>query len=283
MRLSVELLDSVIDNTIYPLEDQKQEALNKRRMGIGLTGVANAIERLGYPYGSEGFITEFEKVMTVLRDSAYLASVFLAKEKGAFPLFDAQKYLQSNFVQTLPDTIKTLIATYGIRNSHLISIAPTGTISLCADNVSSGIEPVFTHEYQRTINTVDGQVTESVSDYAYREWGVKGRTAMELKPLEHIGVLAVAQKYCDSAVSKTINIGDEVAYDEFKDVYMAAYDSGAKGATTFRSSGKRMGILTINQEEVKHDTEGNQGTFEITENGGEACTFDVTTGRKTCE
>ncbi len=282
---AVEFLDSVIDSTIYPLEAQKQEALNKRRMGIGVTGVANAIERLGYEYGSISFLNELSNILTVLRDTAYIASARLAKDKGAFPLFDAQKYLMGEFAMTLPSPVRLLIGTYGLRNSHLLSIAPTGTISLCADNVSSGIEPVFTHEYNRVINTVDGQITETVQDYAYRVWGIKGKAVPDLKPEDHIRVLAVAQKYTDSAVSKTVNIGAEVTYDEFKDVYLAAYRAGAKGCTTFRANGKRMGILQESpKEEVGTVLPSDVPTIpglELSE--GTACTFDPNTGRKTCE
>lgn len=296
--LAVRYLDTVIDETIYPLEDQKQEAYAKRRMGIGVTGVANAIESLGFPYGSPGFLDTLSTILSSIRDSAYATSAALAKEKGAFPLFDSDKYMQGAFIRTLPESIQTLIRTFGIRNSHLLSIAPTGTISLCADNISSGIEPVFTHSYDRTIQTVDGPITETVSDFAYREWGLKGRTALELKPEDHVKVLAVAQKYVDSAVSKTVNIGDEVTYEEFKDVYLSAYRAGAKGCTTFRASGKRMGILSAKPEAPEgsqtvttiSDPSSATGTrtgedFVITglENGGEACTFDLTTGRKTCE
>lgn len=280
--LAVEFLDSVIDNTIYPLEAQRQEALSKRRMGIGVTGVANAIERLGYEYGSPGFLNELANILTVLRDAAYIASARLAKDKGAFPLFDAQKYLMGEFAMTLPSPVRLLIGTYGLRNSHLLSIAPTGTISLCADNVSSGIEPVFTHEYNRVINTVDGQITETVQDYAYRVWGIKGKTVPELKPEDHIRVLAVAQKYVDSAVSKTVNVGAEVTYDEFKDVYLAAYRAGAKGCTTFRANGKRMGILQESPKEEVGTIPPSETTPDPELSEGSACTFDPTTGQRTC-
>ena len=292
--LAVNYLDLVIDNTIYPLPDQEQEAKNKRRMGLGVTGVANAIERLGHAYGSPEFLAVLERILTTMRDSAYIASVRLAKEKGPFPLYHPVHYLGSEFIQTLPTEIRTLIGTYGIRNSHLLSIAPTGTISLCADNISSGIEPVFTHAYNRDIIMASGnKVNVEVTDYAYREWGLKGRTALELTPQEHVAVLATAQKYIDSAVSKTINIGDEVTYEEFKSVYLDAYQSGAKGCTTFRAKGKRMGILTEKKIPDAADGEGQEvnGTnsersdfdWLVTENGGEACTFDPVTGRKSCE
>lgn len=282
--LAVEYLDSVIDATIYPLEDQKQEALNKRRMGIGVTGVANAIESLGFPYGSDGFIGILRIVLRTLRDTAYATSARLAKEKGAFPLFDRDKYMQGHFIKTLPVEVQTLIATFGIRNSHLLSIAPTGTISLAADNISSGIEPVFSLTYDRTVITPQGEVTTTVDDFAYREWGVLAKTALELTPDEHLAVLSVAQEYVDSAVSKTVNIGDGVTYDEFKDVYLNAYKQGAKGCTTFRAAGKRMGVLTVTVVEGADDKGADPvPTFVLPAAGSDACTFDAATGRKTCE
>ena len=284
--LAVRYLDSIIDETIYPLPAQKAEAHAKRRMGIGVTGVANAIELMGFEYGSNGFLNMLDNILHVQRDAAYVSSVYLAKEKGAFPLFDADLYLKGQYAQKLPNHIRTLIGTFGIRNSHLMSIAPTGTISLCADNISSGIEPVFTHEYERTIQTPTGPITEKVYDYAYRNFGLKGKTALELTPEEHIRVLAVAQRYCDSAVSKTVNIGDDVTYEQFKDVYMQAYKAGAKGCTTFRAAGKRLGILTAKSEDKPEADSNEQEGFSFPISPAEeatACTFDSTTGRKTCE
>ena len=149
-------------------------------MGLGVTGVANAIEALGFEYGSDDFIRIFEDIMATIRDEAYKASIELAKEKGKFPLFQ-KDYLTSGFAMTLPTEIRTEIAKHGIRNSHLLSVTPTGTISLSADNVSSGIEPVFSLGYDRTIQTFDGPKVERVDDYGYREFGVKGKTADELQ------------------------------------------------------------------------------------------------------
>ena len=193
-------------------------------MGLGVTGVANALEAMGYPYASEGFLHSLESILEYIRDIAYSASVELAREKGPFPLYD-EEYLNSEFISTLPEYLKEGIGQYGIRNSHLLSIAPTGTISLTADNISSGIEPVFTHKYDRTIITYDGPRVEEVTDYAYREWGIKGRTADEITPQEHVKVLTLASKYVDSAVSKTCNVGDETSWEEFKDIYLQAEPS----------------------------------------------------------
>lgn len=264
----VRALDNVIDRAIYPLEQHKQEAQSKRRMGIGLTGVANAIEAMGYPYASTEFMQTLKEIMKTLRDTAYRTSVSLAVEKGPFPLFD-KRILDSGFCQTLPNDIREDIYQYGIRNSHLLSIAPTGTISLSADNVSSGIEPVFSLSYDRTIQWEGGESTETVTDYGYRVFGTKGRTADELSVFDHVKVLNLASKYVDSACSKTCNVGDEVTWDQFKQVYMQAYDGGASGCTTFRASGKRYGILTANASEDVAD--------------GAACYYDPETGRKTCE
>lgn len=275
----VRAMDNVVDRAIYPLPEQSEEARNKRRMGLGLTGVANAIECLGHPYGSEQFLSTLETILRVLRDEAYRSSIELAKEKGAFPLFDV-RLLESDFAKTLPKELRSGIGTYGLRNSHLLSIAPTGTISLSADNVSSGIEPVFSYEYDRTVQGFDGAKVEKVTDYGYREFGVKGRRADEIPVLDHVNVLNLASKYVDSACSKTCNVGDKVTWDEFKDVYMQAYDGGASGCTTFRSAGKRYGILSasamedvVEEEEVKDDF--------ISE--GSACYFDAKTGIRTCE
>lgn len=266
--LAVRLLDNVIDNTTYPHEAQRVEAYNKRRMGIGVTALANAGEALGYEYGSPRFLAWAEDVFGTLAWAAYGASSDLAVEKGAFPLFDADKYGQSKFIQTLPYALQMKIQETGIRNSHLISFAPTGTISLSADNVSSGIEPVFSYGFDRTLNLPGGPRTERVDDYGVRVFGVKGKTADQLTPKEHVDVQALAQRYSDSAVSKTINVGPNVTFEEFKNVYMYAYDQGAKGSTTFRVNGKRMGVLVADVSEPEPQ--------------GEACTFDPTTGQRTC-
>jgi len=265
----VRAMDNVIDRTIYPLKAQSDEAKNKRRMGLGVTGLANAGELLGYPYGSSEFLRWAEKVFACIRDHTYKASALLAKEKGTFPMY-REEYLKSNFIKTLPYNVRKLIKEHGIRNSHLTSIAPTGTISLVADNVSGGIEPIFSHYYDRTIRTFDGDQTERVEDYAYKR-GVKGRTANELSVHEHVEVLALAQHYVDSAVSKTCNVGDEVSFEEFKQVYYNAWKAGCKGITTFRAAGKRYGILNEVKEEKEDETEQAQ-----------ACFIDPQTGQKEC-
>ena len=277
----VRAMDNVIDRTVYPLEEQRMEAQSKRRMGLGITGVANAGEALGYEYGSPEFLEWLEEVMTVIRDTCYQSSISLALEKGPFPMFIADKYLESGFAKTLPENIRRDINNYGIRNSHLLSVAPTGTISLSADNVSSGIEPVFSHSYERTIQTFEGPKVERVEDYGFRVFGVKGKTANELSVFDHVKVLNTASRFVDSACSKTCNVGDEVTWDQFKDVYMQAYLGGASGCTTFRASGKRYGILNAAAvEDVAEEPEVEEDDF--IEEGG-ACYFDPATGLRTCE
>jgi ribonucleoside-diphosphate reductase alpha chain len=275
-------MDNVIDRTIYPLPQQKEEAQNKRRMGLGLTGVANTGEILGLPYGSEKFNFWLADLMGRFRNYVYEASIELAKEKGEFPLFDV-KMLESGFAKTLPEHVRKDIREYGIRNSHLLSIAPTGTISLSADNISSGIEPVFSHFYDRTIKTFDGSRVERVEDYAFRLYGVKGVTADETSVQQHVNVLNLASYYVDSACSKTCNVGEQVTWEEFKDVYITAYEGGASGCTTFRLAGKRYGILNANASEDIAEEEKVVSDDFLNEQDGAACFYDVTTGKKVCE
>ena len=275
----VRAMDNVIDRTIYPLKEQSDEAHNKRRMGLGLTGLANAGEMLGYPYASDEFLKWSEKVFACLRDNAYKSSALLAKEKGTFPMY-REEYLKGNFIRTLPASVKKEIRTHGIRNSHLTSIAPTGTISLVADNVSGGIEPVFSHYYDRTYIAPEGERTERVTDYAYSK-GVEGRKADDISVHEHLAVLTLAQHYIDSACSKTCNVGDDVTYEEFKSVYENAWKEGAKGCTTFRMSGKRYGILqAVEEEETSESSIESLG--EESGEKAEACFFDPLTGQREC-
>ena len=278
----VRAMDNVVDRAVYPLPAQEKEAKDKRRMGLGVTGLANAIEALGFPYGSPDFMDTMEEIMRTIRDGCYRASIELAREKGPFPLY-RHEYLDSDFAQTLPGDIRNDIGEYGIRNSHLLSVAPTGTISLSADNVSSGIEPVFSHYYDRTIQTFDGPRVERVEDYGVREFGVKGMAADALSVFDHVRVLNLASKYVDSACSKTCNVGDEVTWEQFKDVYMQAYDGGSSGCTTFRASGKRFGILNAStSEDAAIETVIEVDAF-VDEKEGGACYHDPATGLRTCE
>lgn len=277
----VRAMDNVVDKATYPLPEQEEEAKSKRRMGLGVTGLANAGEACGYAYGSPQFLKFVEEVMRTLRDTAYRSSIALSVEKGSFPMFDT-RLLDSEFAKTLPEDIREDIREYGLRNSHLLSIAPTGTISLSADNVSSGIEPVFSHSYDRTIQTFEGPKIEKVEDYGVRVFGVKGVTADDLSVNSHVDVLTTASRYVDSACSKTINVGSNVTWDGFKDVYGRAYEGGASGCTTFRSAGKRYGILNANAaEDVAEEPEVQEDKDFVDE--GAACFFDPATGRRTCE
>jgi len=277
----VRAMDNVVDRATYPLKEQEEEAKSKRRMGLGVTGVANAIEALGFDYGSERFIQTLEEIMGVIRDVAYTTSVELAIEKGPFPLFD-KAYLESGFAQSLPPHIFDLIGEHGIRNSHLLSVAPTGTISLSADNISSGIEPVFAYHTERTIQTFDGPKVERVEDYGFRVFGVKGKTADDLSVFDHVKVLNAASRFVDSACSKTCNTSEEVTWEEFKQVYMDAYDGGASGCTTFRAAGKRFGILNAATPEEVTQEDDIEETQDFVDEGG-ACYFDPATGLRKCE
>lgn len=263
----VRAMDNIVDRALYPLEEQYLEATSKRRMGLGVTGVANTLEALGLAYGSREFCDFLDEVLKTFTNEVYRASALLAKEKGFFPLYVKGTYSNGKFIQQLDQDVQELIFEHGIRNSHLTSIAPTGTISLVADNISSGIEPVFSYGFDRTIQTYEGPRVERVDDYGVRVFNVRGKTAAQCTVDEHLAVLLVASKWMDSAVSKTCNVGDDVSFDDFKEVYWKAWEGGAKGCTTFRAAGKRAGILVAAPEEGE----------------GAACYIDPETGKKTCE
>lgn len=235
----VRAMDNVIDRARYPLPEQKKESLSKRRMGLGITGLANALEYMDLPYGSTEFLQMQAGIQQFITNKCYQASARLAGEKGSFPLYDRDKYLAGNFISTLDDETIALIKKHGIRNSHLISIAPTGTISFCADNISSGVEPVLAYTQKRKIIVPGGTRTVVVPDYGAEYLGVRGKTVVSglITAEEHIKVLCVAQQYCDSAVSKTVNVPTDFPYNMFKDLYMTAWENGAKGCTTYRSTG----------------------------------------------
>ena len=253
---AIRFLDDIIDVSRFPLPEQQAEAKAKRRIGLGVTGLADALIFCRTRYGSAESIVLIERWLKVLSHAAYRASAELAKEKGAFPLFDAHEFLKRPHIMALPEDIRVQIAAHGIRNGLLTSIAPTGTISLFAGNVSSGIEPVFAYTYTRKILKADGtRIEEDVSDYAYRKF----RTlfgedtalpdyfvnAQELSPNEHLAVQAAAQKYIDSSISKTINVPVDISFEAFKDVYRHAYEMGCKGCTTYRPSEARGSVLAV--------------------------------------
>lgn len=263
----VRAMDNVVDVATYPLVQQKIEAMSKRRMGIGITGFANASEVLGFEYGTDGSIQFLQRVLEEIQFGAYKASAHLAAEKGAFPKFDADLYLAGEFARQLPTEIRDLIRKHGLRNSHLTSIAPTGTISFCADYISSGVEPVFEYEATRLVNMPDGQVQVDVSDYGFREFGVKGKLSSEVTGQEHIHILSAASVLVDSAVSKTCNVDGTMPWEDFKDLYIQAYNLGCKGCTTFNKDGKRMGMMVAKSDKTE---------------GEVACYIDENTGRREC-
>ncbi len=241
----VAAMDRVVDVANYPLEEQRKEALNKRRMGLGVMGVANAFEILGHSYASDSFLRLLDEVMSVIKEEAYAASANLAHTRGAFPLYDAIPYDQGNFIGTLSSKTRALIRQSGIRNSHLISVAPTGTISLLADNVSSGIEPVLMYEGMRRVIMPDGPQEFAIMDWAFANHGHLGRTADTVSAKEHISVLCTAQKHTDSAVSKTCNVPANMLWDDFKQLYIDAWRNGAKGCTTYPIDGGKRGSIMV--------------------------------------
>jgi ribonucleoside-diphosphate reductase alpha chain len=242
---AVRMMDNVVDVSNFPLEVQRHEAQAKRRIGLGVTGLADALIMCGARYGGARAVELTETWMRRLQRAAYLASVDLAKEKGAFPLLDKDKYMAGETIQDLDDDVRNAIAQHGIRNALLTSVAPTGTISLFADNVSSGLEPVFSFTYTRHVLMPDGERREEqVSDYAYRLFKrLKGEnapltdafvSAQDLSPHDHLVMQGAVQKFIDSSISKTINVPEDIDFDDFKDVYVQAYDIGCKGCTTYR-------------------------------------------------
>ena len=255
---AVRMMDNVVDASRFPLEAQAQEAAAKRRIGLGVTGLADALLMVGLRYGSEEAAAQTDKWMHAIARAAYLASVDLAKEKGAFPLFDADKFLASGAMQDMDDDVRAAIREHGIRNALLTSIAPTGTISLYAGNVSSGIEPVFAYAYTRKVLQKDGSRTEEeVVDYAVQLWReLRGDAelpdyfvnAQTLAPLDHVRMQAAAQKWIDSSISKTINCPEDISFDDFKEVYMAAWDQGCKGCTTYRPNDVTGSVLSVTDE-----------------------------------
>ena len=283
--LVVRAMDNVVDRSRYPLPQQEHEAKNKRRMGLGITGLANAGEVLGFTYGSPEFILFQEQVMDTIRDYAYAASARLAKEKGCFPMYDPEKYQAGEFFKTLSPWVQDLIRQYGLHNSHLLSVAPTGTMSFTLDNVSSGIEPVFSYEQERDILDAHGQRTEKVLDYAVQYFGVYGKRCADVTIDEHLAVLATAAKRVDSAVSKTCNVSPSIPWEEFKRIYDRAWELGCKGITTFNPSGKRFAVLRSTDVDASPVPVSIPMRTQIKETivEGAACTFDPVSGRKSCE
>ena len=245
-RVAVRMLDNVIDVSRFPLQRQAEMARGSRRIGLGLTGLADAFLMLGRRYDEPDARALAAHVMQTICRTAYGSSIELAREKKAFPFFDREPYLQGAFVSSLPAEIRDAIARHGIRNSHLTAIAPTGTISILANNVSSGIEPVYDFRYRRRVLEVDGTATEyDLTDYALERWrALRGRepppdhfvTALDLSPASHVEMQAALQLHVDNSISKTVNVPTDLPFERFKDIYRYAFDRGLKGCTAFRRS-----------------------------------------------
>ena len=257
-RVSTRMLDNVLDATHWPLERQQQEAANKRRVGLGFTGLGDALAMLRLKYDKPEARAMAARISEFMRDTAYLYSVDMAKERGAFPLFNAELYLSGgNFASRLPADIKNEIRQHGLRNSHLLSIAPTGTISLAfADNASNGIEPPFSWTYNRKKRMVDGTLKEyAVEDYAWRLYKHMGGdveklpeyfvTALEISAEAHKNMVAAVAPYIDTSISKTVNVPADYPYEHFQDLYMSAWKSGLKGLATYRPNSVLGSVLSV--------------------------------------
>ena len=285
---AVRMMDNVIEVSQFPLEAQKLEAKNKRRIGLGVTGLADALLMVGLRYGSDEAVKKTEKWMKTIARSAYNASINLAEEKGAFPLFDPEKFIVSGKMIQMDEDVKQAVHKFGIRNALLTSIAPTGTISLYAGNVSSGIEPVFAYSYTRKVLQNDGShVEEEVVDYAVQLWRDKfGNaplpdffvSAQNLTPADHVKMQAAAQKWVDSSISKTINCPEDISFDDFKEVYIQAYDTGCKGCTTYRPNEVTGSVLSAASEEKSaSDQEANGDIIYMSEPLDRPSTLDGNT------
>ena len=278
----VRSMDNIIDRAIYPLWEHQREAQSKRRMGLGITGLANALEAQGTPYGSADFLTEMQQILIVLRDKSYEASIELAREKGPFPMLDRAKYLESPFIKRLPKHIRDGIAKHGIRNSHLISIAPCGTISMTADNVSSGLEPVWAYDVERQVVMADGPRLQRIEDYGAAHYGVRGRTSADVTAQEHLAVLKAAVPFIDSSISKTCNVPHTTTWEDFKDLYLDAWRAGCKGLTTFTVGGHRDGLMVVAEGDAQ-EADTIRGLSPTSDEIVSACQIDTETGRRECD
>jgi ribonucleoside-diphosphate reductase alpha chain len=238
------MMDNVIDASQFPLDRQATQARGSRRIGLGLTGLADTLAMLGLHYAEAPARELAARVMQLICHTAYRTSVELAREKGSFPFFEREKYLQGKFIRGLPHEIRDDIARHGLRNSHLTAIAPTGTISLLANNISSGLEPMYEYSYTRRVLELDGTYTEhELTDYAVRRWRERhGKEKLpptfvntrSLAPAAHLGMQAALQPFVDNSISKTINVPRDYGFEDFKEIYERAYHLGLKGCTTFR-------------------------------------------------
>ncbi len=268
-RTAVRMMDNVVDISGFPLSEQANEAQAKRRIGLGITGLADALIMCGVRYGSPDAVAMTKTWLRELQRAAYLASVDLAKEKGAFPLFDRDDYMAGETIQAMDEDVQAAIAEHGIRNALLTSVAPTGTISLLADNVSSGLEPVFSFTYRRNVLMPDGsRREEDVSDYAYRLYRrLHGADqplpkafvdAQSLSVEDHLVMQAAVQEFIDSSISKTINVPEDTTFDDFKNIYERAYELGCKGCTTYRPNDVT-GAVLVADTKAKENTSKSGG------------------------
>ena len=252
IKVFTEAYDNIFDNAIYAIPEHKKEALNKRRIGLGFTGISTCLELLeNRPcYGEPIFCEGLSHLCEALRDEAYNTSIELARDRGPFRLYD-NRYLETPYISKLPNSLRNKILQHGIRNSHLISFAPCGTISQCAGNVSSGVEPIFYHSINREVYMRSGKETVTLSDYAYRNYGFKGKTLEECTIEQHLAVAEVVQRFTDSAVSKTINVAPSCTYEEYKEVYDKAFEIGLKGITVFRPTEIRGSVITKAEKPIE--------------------------------
>ncbi|SDO60415.1 ribonucleoside-diphosphate reductase class II [Ralstonia sp. 25mfcol4.1] len=257
VRVSTRMLDNVLDVTFWPLPEQQAEAQAKRRIGLGFLGLGSALVMLGLRYDTDAARALAGRISESMRDHAYLASVELADEKGAFPLFDADAYLGGGFVSRLPEAVRDAIRAHGLRNSHLLSIAPTGTITLAfADNASNGIEPAFSWTYNRRKRMPDDSYrTFEVADHAWRLYRHMGGdmdqlpdsfvTALQMSALDHMRMLEAVQPYIDTSISKTVNVPEDYPYEAFRNLYLEAWKAGLKGLATYRPNQVLGAVLSV--------------------------------------
>lgn len=285
VQVGVRFLDNVLDNTIFPTKDQAEEARNKRRIGLGITGLGNMLQQLKIRYGSPESVKIAEAVMSRIAETAYRTSALLAKERGPFPAYNENAFIDAPFVRRLPKDVQTLIMKHGIRNGVLLTIAPTGTTSLYVGNVSSGCEPTFGWQYFRKMLKPDGSMEEiKVEDYGYRlykEIVLKGEepqtlpdymvTALEINVSDHLAIQAALQHHVDASISKTINCPKDMPFEEFLGVYQKAYDLGLKGCTTYRPSDVRGSVLSLTSEKEK----AKPSTLRKRESVLEGCTYKI--------
>jgi len=276
VKIAVRMLDNVIDVSKFPLPQQEQEAKNKRRIGLGVTGLADALVMMGITYGSDEAVVMTEFIMKTISVASYNASISLAVEKGSFPLLERAKFLASGNMEKMPSDVRNSVWENGIRNALLTSVAPTGTISLYAGNVSSGIEPIFANSYTRDVLEKDGSKrNELVEDYAVAKFRKDNPdtklpatfvSAQTLTTIDHVKMQAAAQKWVDSSISKTVNCPEDITFADFENVYMQAWEMGCKGCTTFRPNDITGSILEV-----------------VKEPEGGACVYDPLTGIRTCD